>query len=110
MLEGGKSYRVRVPPNVPITQYWSVTLYDRNTHAFIREMPFTSRSSQTPGLQVNGDGSVDLFVGPKAQEKWGANWLPTQAGRRFEAMARFYGPQPALFDHSWVLPDLERIG
>lgn len=110
VLEGGKAYRLRVPPNAPVNQYWSITLYDRDTHAFIREMPFTSRSSQTPGLRVNTDGSVDLYIGSKAQENWGANWLPTQAGRRFEAMARFYGPKPALFDHSWVLPDVERIG
>ena len=36
--DGGKAYRLSVPPNVPIEQYWSVTAYDRQTHALIRNM------------------------------------------------------------------------
>ena len=47
-------------------QYWSATVYDRDTHALIRNMPWPSRSSQTPGLQKNADGSVDIYFGPKA--------------------------------------------
>jgi len=109
-LEGGRTYRLRVPPNAPIRQFWSITLYDRSTHAFIREVPFTSRSSQTPGLTVGKDGSVELFMGPKAPRGLDANWLPTRAGQRFEAMARFYGPEPALTDKTWTLPDIDRIG
>jgi len=110
VLDGGTTYRLRVPPNVPMRQYWSITLYDRVTHAFIREMPYTSRSSQTPGLQVNNDGSVDMFMGPTPPKGWEVNWLPSRAGQRFEALARFYGPERALFDRTWVLPDIERIG
>jgi hypothetical protein len=34
-LEGSASYRLRVPANAPVTQYWSMTVYDRATHAFI---------------------------------------------------------------------------
>jgi hypothetical protein len=109
-LEGGESYRLRVPPNVPIRQYWSMTAYDRQTHAFIREVSATSRSSQTPGLRVNRDGSVDLWLGPAAPKGWERNWLPTDPNSRFELMARFYGPEPALFDQSWRLLDVERMG
>src|SRR5690606_34600125 len=29
-------YRMRVPANVPVSQFWSVTMYDARTHAFIR--------------------------------------------------------------------------
>jgi hypothetical protein len=109
-LEGHASYRLRVPPKAPARQFWSITLYDRLTHAFIRNAPSTSRSSVTPGLRRNRDGSVDLFFGPKAPSGWTSNAILTDPGRRFEAMARFYGPEPSLFDHSWVLPNIERIG
>jgi hypothetical protein len=108
-LEGGRNYRLRVPPNVPIRQYWSMTTYDRQTHAFIRDVAATSRSSQTPGLRVNRDGSVDLWLGPTAPKGWERNWLPTDPSRRFELMARFYGPEPALFDGSWKLQEVERL-
>jgi hypothetical protein len=76
-LDGSKTYRLNVPANAPVRQYWSATLYDRDTHALIREMSHAARSSQTPGLQVNADGSVDLYFGPKAPAGKESNWTPT---------------------------------
>ena len=35
-LEGNVNYRLNIPAGVPFTQYWSVTVYDRDTHVFIR--------------------------------------------------------------------------
>jgi hypothetical protein len=65
LLDGGTTYRLTVPPNVPVKQYWPATVYDRATHAPIREARWPSRSSQTPGLQTNADGSADVYFGPK---------------------------------------------
>jgi hypothetical protein len=107
-FDGGKTYRLSVPPNAPVEQYWSVTAYDRQTHALIKGMPRASRSSQIPELQKNADGSIDLFIGPKAPAGKEANWLPTDPARRFELMARFYAPRPEFFEKKWVLPDVEK--
>lgn len=108
-LDGSKMYRLNVPANAPIRQYWSTTLYDRETHALIREMSHAARSSQTPGLIINKDGSVDLYFGPTAPSGKESNWVPTDPKGEFEILFRFYGPLPALFDKSWVLPDIERM-
>jgi hypothetical protein len=108
-LDGSKMYRLNVPANAPIRQYWSATLYDRDTHALIREMSHAARSSQTPGLLVNKDGSVDLYFGPTAPIGKESNWVPTDPKGEFEILFRFYGPLPALFDKLWVLPDIERM-
>jgi hypothetical protein len=108
-LEGGKTYRLRVPPNVPIEQYWSVTAYDRKTHALIRNMPRASRSSQILELQKNADGGVDLYFGPRAPQGKESNWVPTDPKRGFELMLRLYGPKKAFFDKVWVLPDVENF-
>ena len=108
-LQGNTSYRVRVPPNVPVTQYWSMTVYNRATHSFIRNARWVGRSSQTPGLQKNADGSVDLYFGPKAPATRESNWIPTDPNGRFEVLARFYGPQKPLFDRSWRLQDVEKV-
>jgi hypothetical protein len=62
-LDGAKRYRLHVPPNPPVRQYWSVTLYDFATHALIRDMPWSSRSSLQPEIERNGDGSVDRHGG-----------------------------------------------
>ncbi len=108
-LDGKAAYRLRVPANVPVTQYWSVTVYDRNTHAFIKNAKWVGRSSQTPGLQSNADGSVDIHFGPEAPAGKDSNWVPADPNGRFEVLARFYGPQKALYDKTWSLNDLEKV-
>jgi hypothetical protein len=108
-FDGKSSYRVRVPANAPVTQYWSMTVYNRDTHAFIRNARWVGRSSQTPELQKNADGSADIFFGPTAPGPE-SNWIPSDPNGRFEVLARFYGPQKALFEKTtWKLPDIERI-
>jgi len=116
--DGAKTYRLTVPPNVPIDQYWSVTAYDRETHALIRKMTRASRSSQIPEMQNNADGSVDVFFGPKppafakaiaAKPSLESNWVPTDPKRRFELMFRLYGPRREFFDKKWRLPDVEIV-
>ena len=108
-FDGAKTYRLSVPADVPVQQYWSLTAYDRETHALIRNMDRASRSSQIADLKKNKDGSVDIVIGPEAPAGQEANWIPTDPKRNFELMFRLYAPTKALFDKSWVLPDLEQV-
>jgi len=108
-LEGGKTYRLHVPANVPVEQYWSVTAYDRQTHALIRNMDRASRASNSTEVKPNPDGSVDLYFGPKAPDGKESNWIPTDPQRGFEVMFRAYGPTKAFFDKQWRLTDLEPV-
>ena len=106
--DGSKTYRLTVPSNVPIEQYWSVTAYDRQTHALIKNMPRASRASNAAELQKNADGSVDIYFGPKAPTGKEPNWVPTDPQRVFELMFRLYGPKKEFFDKGWLLPDVEQ--
>lgn len=108
-FQGGQTYRLTVPPNVPIEQYWSVTAYDRETHALIKNMSRPSRSSQVPDMQKNADGSVDVYFGPKAASGKESNWVPTDPQRGFELMFRLYAPKKQFFEKTWKLPDVEKI-
>ncbi|MGB7042489.1 MAG: DUF1214 domain-containing protein, partial [Xanthobacteraceae bacterium] len=108
-LDGNGTYRLNVPANAPVKLYWSATVYDRATHALIRGQPRSSRSSNTPKLQKNADGSVDVFFAPKAPNGKETNWVPTDANGRFEVLFRLYGPEKPFFDKTWVLPDIEHI-
>ena len=107
-LESGCTYRLNVPARAPVTQYWSATVYDRDTHALVRSVQRASQSSQNPELQKNADGSVDIYFGPKALAAKESNWIPTGAGK-FEVLFRLYGPQKPLFDKTWKLPDIEKL-
>ena len=108
-FDGGKTYRLTVPQNVPVEQYWSITAYDRQTHALIKNMPWASRSSQIPEMAVNADGSMDVYFGPKPPPGKGNNWVPTDSQRKFELMFRVYAPKKAFFEKTWVLPDVEKL-
>jgi hypothetical protein len=108
-FDGAKTYRLRVPPNAPVAQYWSVTAYDRQTHALIKHMSRASRSSRAPEMQRNSDGSVDVYFGPKAPPRQEPNWVPTDPQREFELMFRVYGPTREFFDKAWMLPDIEKV-
>jgi hypothetical protein len=108
-LEGSSNYRLNVPANAPVQQYWSAVVYDRATHAPIRHVPRLSRSSQSQGLQSNSDGSADIYFGPKAPAGKDANWIPTSASGQFEVLFRLYGPDKTFFAKTWQLPDIAKI-
>ncbi|HEY5970311.1 MAG TPA: DUF1254 domain-containing protein [Chitinophagaceae bacterium] len=108
-FDGSKLYKLHLPPNVPVKLYWSATIYDRETHALIKDQPYFSRASTTPGLQKNNDGSVDVYFGAKAPEGKESNWIPTNPDRRFEVLARFYGPEKGFFDKTWKMGNIEEV-
>jgi hypothetical protein len=63
------------------------------------------RRTIVPGEQV----AETVHFGPKAPQGKELNWIPTSAGAGFEVLFRFYGPEMALFDKIWMLPDIEQI-
>jgi hypothetical protein len=107
-LDGSKNYKLKVPPKVPVRDFWAVTVYDLETASYLRDAAKSSVDSKQTDLEKNSDGSVDIFFGPKAPEGKEANWIPTLEGRRFFLLFRFYGPEPAAKDGSWELNDIER--
>jgi hypothetical protein len=107
--DGAKTYKLHVPSNVPIEQYWSVTAYDRETHALIKGVDRASRASNAAEVQKNADGSVDIYLGPKAPTGKQSNWIPTDPARKFELMFRLYAPKKEFFDKVWKLSDVEKV-
>jgi hypothetical protein len=109
-LDGAKSYRLRVPANAPVKQFWSLTIYDVDTRAVIQNKEqIADRSSRQPDLVKNADGSVDLYVGQKAPAGFEKNWIPTAPGKAWFPYFRLYAPTEAHFDRTWILPDFEKV-
>ncbi len=108
-LDGSKNYKLVVPPNVPVSDFWAVTVYDLETASYIREMSKSSIDSSLPALEKNKEGSVDIYFGPTAPNGKEANWIPTAEGRRFFLLFRFYGPKPGVFDGNFELNDIELV-
>ena len=82
-FDGGKSYRLHVPANVPASAFWSLTLYDTATRSMIQNAGNDSARSAYDKLKVNADGSVDLYFGPGSAPRAGR----ATGSRRFPARA-----------------------
>lgn len=109
LLRGEESYKLHVPPDVPVQQFWALDLYDREACAFIRDMPRPGLDSCDQKMQRNPDGSVDIYIGPRPPAGKEANWIQTASGRGWFPLFRFYGPDKSLFEKTWKLPDIEKV-
>lgn len=108
VLEGGKTYRLRVPANVPAKDFWSVVVYDPQTRSMLQtDQQFPSFSNQTKPA-ANADGSVDIYFSPE-RPKDAANWVQTVDGKCWFSLFRLYGPLKPWFDQSWKLNDFELV-
>jgi hypothetical protein len=109
-LDGGNTYKLHVPPNPPVKGFWSVTAYDEGTRQMVvTEQGRPDISSRKEDAVKNGDGSIDVYFGPKAPAGNEANWVQTVSGKGWFAYFRFYGPTEPFFDKSWALPDIEKL-
>lgn len=106
-LTGDKAYRLHVPAHVPAKQFWACTAYAVSDAAFMRYAPRVEINSYDTNIVTNDDGSVDLYFGPEPPAGHEANWIYTAPTESWFAMFRFYGPEDAVFDKSWQLPDIE---
>ena len=108
-LSGGASYRVKLPPNIPAANFWSVTLYEaENASGLANGQPFPSLGSRDKPA-TNADGSTDLYLGPQAPAGQERNWLATVPGKGYFAILRLYGPTEAAINKSWIPGDIERV-
>ena len=108
LLDGSSLYRLRVPKEVPARDFWSAIVYSMKTKGFIENASKVGISSyEKVELKANPDGTIDLYFGPKPPEGMESNWLPT--GEPFFLIFRLYGPEKALFEKTWTMPDLEKV-
>lgn len=106
-FHGERSYRLRVPQNVPAKLFWSITLYDTQTRGLIQNAQQLADRSSRQDLQKNADGSIDIVLGPTPPSGLEKNWIPTTPGKSWFAYFRLFGPLESYFDRSWSLPDIQ---
>ncbi|MTH62414.1 DUF1214 domain-containing protein [Paracoccus litorisediminis] len=108
-LDGGKTYRLRVPLPVPNRLFWSVTVYDAETRSQIQtEQAKAALRSLFELTDLSGD-HVDLLFGPEAPKGQQDRWIRTLPGKGWFVYFRIYGPEPPAFDGSWKPGDFAVI-
>lgn len=109
-FNGGKTYRLHLPPNIPAKNFWSLVVYDNQTRSELQtDQQFPSISSQKQGVVINPDTSVDVYFGPKPLPGKESNWVQTWPGKGWNVILRLYGPLQPYFDRTWRPGEIEEI-
>jgi len=109
-LDGGKTYTLHYPPDIPAAAFWSVMMYDPETRSMLQtDQPYPGISSYTDPV-FNDDGGIDFYFGPELPAgKPEANWLRTVPGKGWHTILRFYSPTEAFFEQTWRPEDIVEI-
>ena len=110
-LDGNKTYKLNIPPKVPVALFWSIVVYDPWTRCELRSQPYPSLSSQrVPAPQANADGSIDVYFSNKKPKGVAEqNWVKTLPDQGFFVYMRYYGPLKEFNEQTWIPNDVELV-
>ncbi|MEH2497247.1 hypothetical protein V1294_003726 [Bradyrhizobium sp. AZCC 1678] len=111
-FDGGKTYKVTLPKNIPARAFWSFTLYDNQTRSLLdTPQRFPRAGSQTypsPAAEASADGSTTIYFGPtQPQEVPRGNWIQTMPGKGWFTILRLYSPLEPFFTKAWRPSEIE---
>ena len=89
-----------------------MVVYDPQTRSELQtgQLLPSKNSVRNKDINMNADGSIDLYFGPKAPAGQEANWIETVPGKSWFAVFRLYGPLEPWFDKTWQLNDIQPLG
>jgi hypothetical protein len=113
-FDGGKTYRVTLPKDIPAAAFWSFTVYDNQTRSMLQTpQRFPRAGSQTypsPAAVANTDGSTTIYFAPaRPADAKDGNWIQTMPGKGWFTILRLYSPRESFFTKEWRLSEIELV-
>ena len=109
-LDGAKTYKLNIPADPPVGNFWAVTVYDTQTRSMLQSnQKYPSVGGNTEGLKKNKDGSFTTYFGPKAPKGYENNWIETIPGKSWFVILRMYSPLKPWIDQTWRPGEVELV-
>jgi hypothetical protein len=113
-LDGGKTYKVTLPKDIPAEKFWSFTVYDNQTRSMLQTpQRYPRAGSQTypsPAAVANADGSTTIYFGPsKPADAKEGTWIQTMPGKGWFLLLRLYSPKESFFTKKWRPSEIELV-
>jgi hypothetical protein len=113
-FDGAKTYRLRLPKDIPAARFWSLTVYDNQTRSMLQtEQLYPRAGSQeypSPAAEAEADGSTIIYFSPtRPDDVAPGNWIQTDPDKGWFTILRCYSPMQSFFDKTWRAGEIERI-
>jgi hypothetical protein len=113
-LDGARTYRVRLPKDIPAARFWSFTVYDNQTRSMLQtEQRYPRAGNQmypSPAAEAEPDGSTVVHFSPTQPDGVApGNWIQTDPERGWFTVLRLYSPLQPFFDKTWRPGEIEPV-
>jgi hypothetical protein len=113
-LDGAKTYRLRLPKDIPAARFWSITVYDNQTRSMLQTPQRYPRAGSqmypSPAAEAESDGSTVVHLSPtRPDEVSPSNWIQTDPDKGWFAILRLYSPLQPFFDKTWRPGEFEPV-
>ncbi len=106
VMDGAKTYKVKLPKGIPAAAFWSFTVYDNQSRSMLQTpQRYPRAGSQTypsPAAEAASDGSTTIYFSPAQPDgvKRG-NWIQTDPKKGWFTILRLYSPLESFFTKEW---------
>jgi len=109
-FDGGKTYKLNIPADPPVGNFWAVTVYDTQTRSMLQtDQDAPTVGGNTKGLKKNDDGSFSVYFSPKAPAGFDKNWIETVPGKSWFVILRMYSPLKPWIEQTWRPGEVELV-
>jgi len=113
-FDGAKTYRVRLPKDIPAARFWSLNLYDNQTRSLLQTPQLYPRAGSqeypSPAAEAEADGSTVIYFSPtQADDVAPGNWIQTDPEKGWFTILRCYSPLQPFFDKTWRAGEIEPV-
>lgn len=109
-LNGKYSYILHFNKDqLPLVEaFWSVTMYDKDFYLVPNKIDRYAIADNTPGLEYNEDGSLDIYIQYCPPKNHNSNWLPAPDDD-FNLLLRLYQPSAKILNGTYEVPGVKRV-